>query len=65
MEITQSKAKNLVVKITIKLQKEDYIDKVDSILKDYRKTVSVQISKRKNSYDYSTKNTDVLCLLMK
>jgi len=41
MEIIQSKAKNLVVKITIKLQKEDYIDKVDSILKDYRKTVSV------------------------
>ena len=41
MEITQSKAKNLVVEITIKLQKEDYIDKVDNILKDYRKTVSI------------------------
>ncbi len=39
MKITQSKAKNLVAKITVNINESDYIDKVDKALKDYRKTV--------------------------
>tara|TARA_B100000287_G_scaffold343944_1_gene331005 strand:+ start:574 stop:1938 length:1365 start_codon:yes stop_codon:yes gene_type:complete len=41
MEITQSKPKNLVVTITIKLKEADYIQKVENVLKDYRKTVAI------------------------
>ena len=41
MKITQSKAKDLMATITVELVAADYSEKVDKILKDYRKTADV------------------------
>ena len=41
MKITQSKAKDLMATITVELVAADYTEKVDKVLKDYRKTADV------------------------
>ena len=41
MKLTQSKAKDLMATITVELVAADYSEKVDKILKDYRKTADV------------------------
>ena len=41
MKITQSKAKDLMATITVELAAADYTEKVDKVLKDYRKTADV------------------------
>ena len=41
MKITQSKAKDLMATITVELVAADYSEKVDKVLKDYRKTADV------------------------
>ena len=41
MKITQSKAKDLMATITVEVVAADYTEKVDKILKDYRKTADV------------------------
>ena len=41
MKLTQSKAKDLMATITVELVAADYTEKVDKILKDYRKTADV------------------------
>jgi len=41
MKITQSKAKDLVAKLTVEVFSSDYTKQVDNILKDYRKKVVV------------------------
>ena len=41
MKITQSKAKDLMATITVEVAAADYSEKVDKILKDYRKTADV------------------------
>ncbi len=41
MKITQSKAKDLVAKLTVEVSASDYLEKVNDILKDYRKKVAV------------------------
>jgi len=41
MKITQSKAKDLMATITVELVAADYSEKVEKILKDYRKTADV------------------------
>ena len=41
MKLTQSKAKDLMATITVELVVADYSEKVDKILKDYRKTADV------------------------
>ena len=38
MKITQSKAKDLIATISVEVVAKDYNDKVDKVLKDYRKT---------------------------
>jgi len=41
MKITQSKAKDLMATITVEVVAADYTEKVDKVLKDYRKTADV------------------------
>ena len=41
MKLTQSKAKDLMATITVEVEAVDYIEKVDKVLKDYRKTADV------------------------
>ena len=41
MKITQSKAKDLMATITVDVSASDYTEKVDKVLKDYRKTADV------------------------
>ena len=41
MKITQSKAKDLMATITVEVVVADYTEKVDKVLKDYRKTADV------------------------
>ena len=41
MKITQSKAKDLMATITVEVAAADYTEKVDKVLKDYRKTADV------------------------
>jgi trigger factor len=41
MKLTQSKAKDLMATITVELVAADYSEKVDKVLKDYRKTADV------------------------
>ena len=41
MKITQSKAKDLMATITVEVAATDYTEKVDKVLKDYRKTADV------------------------
>tara|TARA_B110000305_G_scaffold230734_1_gene283313 strand:- start:61 stop:1413 length:1353 start_codon:yes stop_codon:yes gene_type:complete len=41
MKLTQSKAKNLMATITVEVVEADYSEKVDKVLKDYRKTADV------------------------
>ena len=41
MKITQSKAKDLMATITVDVAASDYTEKVDKVLKDYRKTADV------------------------
>ena len=41
MKITQSKAKDLMATITVEVVATDYTEKVDKVLKDYRKTADV------------------------
>lgn len=41
MKLTQSKAKDLMATITVELVAADYTEKVDKVLKDYRKTADV------------------------
>ena len=41
MKITQSKAKDLMATITVEVVVADYSEKVDKVLKDYRKTADV------------------------
>ena len=41
MKITQSKAKDLMATITVEVVAADYTEKVDKLLKDYRKTADV------------------------
>jgi trigger factor len=41
MKITQSKAKDLVAKLTVEVSASDYTEQVENILKDYRKKVVV------------------------
>ena len=41
MNLTQSKAKDLMATITIDVVENDYTEKVDKVLKDYRKTAEV------------------------
>ena len=41
MKITQSKAKDLMATITVEVVAVDYTEKVDKVLKDYRKTADV------------------------
>ena len=41
MKITQSKAKDLMATITVDVAAVDYTEKVDKVLKDYRKTADV------------------------
>jgi len=41
MKLTQSKAKDLMATITVEVAAADYTEKVDKVLKDYRKTADV------------------------
>jgi len=41
MKLTQSKAKDLMATITVEVSAADYTEKVDKVLKDYRKTADV------------------------
>jgi trigger factor len=41
MKLTQSKAKDLMATITVEVKAADYSEKVDKVLKDYRKTADV------------------------
>ena len=41
MKLTQSKAKDLMATITVEVVAADYSEKVDKVLKDYRKTADV------------------------
>ena len=41
MKLTQSKAKDLMATITVEVAASDYTEKVDKVLKDYRKTADV------------------------
>ena len=41
MKITQSKAKDLMATISVEVSAADYTEKVDKVLKDYRKTADV------------------------
>ena len=41
MKLTQSKAKDLMATITVEVAAADYIEKVEKVLKDYRKTADV------------------------
>jgi len=41
MKITQSKAKDLMATISVEVKAADYTEKVDKVLKDYRKTVQI------------------------
>jgi len=41
MKLTQSKAKDLMATITVEVASVDYTEKVDKVLKDYRKTADV------------------------
>ena len=41
MKITQSKAKDLIATISVEVVAKDYNDKVDKVLKDYRKTAVI------------------------
>ena len=41
MKLTQSKAKDLMATITVEVEAADYTEKVDKVLKDYRKTADV------------------------
>ena len=41
MKITQSKAKDLMATITVEVKQSDYTEKVDKVLKDYRKTAEI------------------------
>ena len=41
MKLTQSKAKDLMATITVEVVAADYTEKVDKVLKDYRKTADV------------------------
>ena len=41
MNLTQSKAKDLMATITVDVVASDYSEKVDKVLKDYRKTAEV------------------------
>ena len=41
MKITQSKAKDLMATITVEVKQADYTEKVDKVLKGYRKTAEI------------------------
>ena len=41
MKITQSKAKDLIATISVEVKAVDYTEKVDKVLKDYRKTAQI------------------------
>ena len=41
MKITQSKAKDLMTTISVEVKAEDYTEKVDETLKNYRKTAQI------------------------
>ena len=41
MKLTQSKAKDLMATITVEVKAEDYSERVEKVLKDYRKTAEV------------------------
>ena len=58
MKITQSKAKGLMATISVEVEPKDYNDKVDKVLKDYRKTAVIP-GFRKGKTELSIKNIEL------
>ena len=66
MKLTQSKAKDLMATITVDVAAADYNEKVEKVLKDYRKTAEVPgFRKGKLQWESLIKNTEHLLWLRK